>query len=128
MTVHMVRLYVEPPNGNAQQAVSNWVANYSQWEGDPVEHGLTETTTEPYGDGGTAYLAGDWRFLDEREDPTAVLADLHDRLESFQGGLWHRAGYHVCEHDEGEPSACGWEQTVEGGTVPADIPTFEVSG
>jgi len=44
MAVHMVRVFVEPPKGNAQNAIENWVANYSEWVGDTVEQSLTDRT------------------------------------------------------------------------------------
>jgi len=125
MTVHMVRVFVEPPKGNAESAVDNWVANYSEWTADPVEHRLRKTTTELDG-GGTTHLRGDWRFEDQGEDPTAILSDLSDRLGQFQGGLWHRLGYHVCDHDDSDRGGCSWDEVVESGNVPGDIPDFGV--
>jgi len=61
MAVHMVRVFSQPPRGNAENAVNNWVANYSEWTSDPVEHELTETAAEIDGTG-TQYVRGDWRF------------------------------------------------------------------
>lgn len=123
MAVHCVRVFVEPPKGDAEQAIQNWVSNYSEWTEDPVEHGLTEANTELDGSG-TQYLSGDWRFLDQGEDPTNILDDLSQRLQNIQGGLWHRLGYHVCTHDEQDPSSCSWEQSVESGSVPQGVPAF----
>lgn len=126
MAVHMVRVFVELPKGNAENAIQNWVDNYTEWTADPVEHSLTETTTELDG-GGTQYLRGDWRFIQNGETPTDMLRDLSDRLQSFQGGLWHRLGYHVCDHDEGGSAGCSWDQKQEFGTIPTDVPDFEVT-
>lgn len=125
MTVHMVRLFIEPPKGNAESAVDNWAQNHTEWADDPVEHSLTETETEIDGDG-TAYLRGDYRFIQE-ETPTSLLDRLESRLQSIQGGLWYRIGYHACTHDEDDPQPCSWDdsETRENGTVPSDIPTFE---
>jgi hypothetical protein len=97
MTVHMVRLLLEPPKGNAESAVDNWVQNHTEWDNDPVAHELIETTTDVGGEG-TTYARGDYRFLQEGT-ATALLDDLESRLQSFQGGLWYRIGYHVCPHD-----------------------------
>jgi len=128
MTVHMVRVFVEPPKGDAEQAINNWVENYTEWTDDSVEHSLTETDTKTDGSG-TVYLNGDWRFIQEGEDPTNILDDLSKRLQSFQGGLWHRLGYHVCYHGgEGKTGgACSWDEKQEFGTIPSDIPDFEVA-
>lgn len=124
MTTHMIRVYVEQPKGNAESAVQNWVENYTEWTADPVTHGFTEANTK-LDQSGTTYLRGDWRFIDQGEDPTAILDDLSGRLETFQGGLWHRLGYHACDHDEDTPTPCAWEQSVESGNVPSEIPTLD---
>lgn len=121
MSVHMVRVLCEPPKGKAENAIQNWVKNYQEWTADPVEHTFTETSTNPYGDGGTQYVRGDWRFIQNGEDPTNILTDLSDRLKSFQGGLWHKLGYHVCSHSEDNPSACSWDETIKYGTVPNGV-------
>lgn len=120
MTVHMVRVLCEPPKGEAENAIQNWVSNYNEWTADPAEHSLTETNTE-MDDLGAQYLRGDWRFLDQGEQPTNILQDLSERLQSFQGGLWHRLGYHVCGHDENGRDGCDWETTLEYGTIPGGV-------
>jgi len=122
MTVHMVRVMIEPPKGNAESAVDNWVQNYTEWAGDPVEHSLAETTAGIDGTG-TTYVRGDYRFIQE-EAVSTLLDDLEARLQSFQGGLWYRIGYHACDHNEDTPSPCAWDVTRENGPVPDDIPTF----
>lgn len=122
MAVHMIRVLCELPKGDADVAVQNWVDNYAEWTDDPVTHGLTETTASLDGSD-TVYLRGDWRFIDQGEDQTAMLNDLHERLDSMQGGLWHRLGYHVCTHDEGG-GPCAWDETVAAGQIPSDIPTI----
>jgi len=121
----MIRIFAEPPNGSAETAIDNWVANYTEWTADPVTHTLRETTTGIDGSG-TTYLRGDWRFVDQGEVPTDILADLSGRLQTFQGGLWHRLGYHVCTHDEDRSTPCSWDEKHEWGAVPSDIPDFEV--
>jgi hypothetical protein len=123
MAVHMVRVFAEPPKGEAESAVDNWVSNYAEWDGDPIDHTLTETTV---GIDGTQHVRGDWRFEDQGEDATNILRDLSERLQSFQGGLWHRLGYHVCSHDEDNGGPCSWGEMVEWGSVPSDIPDFKV--
>jgi len=125
MTVHMVRLYVEPPRGEADEAVNNWVENHTQWGDDPVSHELRETTTGLDGNG-TTYVRGDYRFI-QNETADELLDGLEDRLQSFQGGLWYRIGHHACDHDEDETTPCSWENTREWGDVPEDIPEFDTS-
>jgi hypothetical protein len=117
----MVRVIAEPPKGNAETAVANWVANYSEWTEGAVEHSLSETTGSIDGSG-TQYVRGDWRFIDQGEEPTNILRDLSERLQSLQGGLWHRLGYHACDHDEANGGPCSWDETLEWGSVPSDIP------
>lgn len=122
MTVHMVRLMIEPPKGEADSAVDNWVRNHNEWTGDPQEHSLTETNTELDGSG-TEYVRGDYRFIQE-EGADALLDDLEARLQDLQGGLWYRIGYHSCDHDESDRSGCSWGEVRENGSVPSDIPTL----
>lgn len=118
----MVRLFIEPPKGEAENAVDNWVQNHTEWAEDPVKHSLTETTAGVDGSG-TTYVRGDYRFI--QNGPAMTLLDrLEDRLQSFQGGLWYRIGYHACDHDEDNSSPCSWEATRENGDIPDDIPTF----
>jgi len=122
----MVRLLIEPPKGNAENAVNNWVQNHTEWTDDPVAHELVETNAG-VGGTGTAYLRGDYRFI-QNETATELLDDLESRLQSLQGGLWYRLGYHVCDHDEQQGTPCSWtdpnSETREHGTIPADIPTL----
>lgn len=122
MTVHMVRMYVEPPKGGADTAVDNWVSNHNEWTSNPVDHSLTETNAEIDGSG-TTYVRGDYQFIQE-ETVTSLLDDLENNLQSIQSGLWYRIGYHVCTHDESDGTGCSWENTRENGTVPSDIPDF----
>jgi hypothetical protein len=122
MTDHMCRLLIEPPKGEAETAVDNWVQNHTEWTDDPVEHAMTETTAGINGDG-TECVRGDYRFVQE-EPADELLTGLEERLQGFQGGLWYRIGYHACTHDESDPQPCEWEDVREGGDVPSDIPTF----
>lgn len=126
MAVHMIRVFCEPPKGEAETAVDNWVSNYSEWTADPVKHSLVETDASIDGTG-TTYVRGDWRFDDQGEAATDILNDLSNRLQSIEGGLWHRLGYHVCTHDEENPQPCSWDEKQEFGTIPSDIPDFEVN-
>jgi hypothetical protein len=120
MTTHMIRLWCEPPKGNAQNAVQNWVDNYSEWAGDATEHGMTERQVSPEDD--TRVVVGMWGFVNQGEDATDILTRLRDRLSGFQGGLWHRAVYHIYTHDEDNPEPCSWEYGTEYGDVPTGVP------
>jgi hypothetical protein len=120
----MIRLFLEPPKGNSESAIDNWVTNHNEWTDDPVSHSLTETNADIDGSG-TTYARGDYRFIQE-ETPTDLLDDLESRLQNVQGGLWYRVGYHQCEHDEENGTPCQWDDlhTCENGDIPTDIPTF----
>ena len=118
----MVRLYVEPPKGESEEAVNNWVENHNQWNDDPVSHELTETTGDLDGDG-TTYARGDYRFIQE-ETADELLDDLERRLQDFQDGLWYRLAYHACTNDEDNPQPCSWDDTRESGGVPEGIPSI----
>lgn len=125
MAVHMIRVHFEPPKGDAQNAVDNWVTNFTEWTGDPVAHSIGETNTQMDGSG-TTYVTGDYRF-EQDATATEILDDLSARLQKINGGLWHRLTYHVCDHDEDEPGGCSWDQKVEYGTIPSDIPDYTVN-
>lgn len=122
----MVRLFMEPPKGDAENAVDNWVTNHTEWTGDPVEHTLIETNADIDGTG-TTYICGDYRF-EQNETVTQLLDDLEQNLGNIQGGLWYRIGYHACDHDETAGSPCSWtdsdSEIRENGTIPSDIPTL----
>lgn len=121
MTKHMVRLYAEPPKGEVDTAINNWVSNFNEWTGAPEEHSLTEGNTELDGSG-TQHIRGSWYFHDDSDSKTALLDDVESKLQAVVS--WYRIGYHVCDHDASNPSRCSWDDTREYGTVPSDIPTF----
>ena len=111
MTVHMVRVHLEPPKRDVETAVNQWVANHPEWTADPVEHTLTTVET---GDG-TEHVLGNYRF-EQSTGQTALLDDLEARLSTLQ--VWYRIQYHICDYDEPEPDGCTWDETRESGTVP----------
>jgi hypothetical protein len=122
MAKHMIRLFFEPPVGDAESAIDNWVTNFTEWKSDPVEHTLTQRNTE-YDGSGTEYVAGSYRFY-QSDDKVALLDDFENRLQSIQGGLWYRIGYHICDHDEDDRGGCSWDDKRENGTIPSDIPNL----
>jgi hypothetical protein len=122
MTVHMVRLFLEPPRGNADSAVDNWVQNHNEWTEDPTDHSLSVIEVE----NGTNFVLGNYRFIQD-STVTDLLDDMESRLDSIQGGLWYRIGYHACDHDEDEPTPCSWDKLRENGNIPSSVPTLEVT-
>lgn len=116
-------MYLEPPRGEAETAVNEWVQNHPEWTDDPVAHVFREQATP----NGTSHVYGNY-FFEQSVGVTTLLDRLEDRLANVQGGLWYRIGYHVCDHDDQdrETSDCAWDpaRTREDGGVPADIPTF----
>jgi hypothetical protein len=125
----MVLLYVEPPKGNAESAIDNWVQNHNEWESDAKKHKLREGNTNPDGSG-TEYVVGEYRFYQD-EIATTLLDNLESNLSYIQGGLWSRIGYHICDHDDETDSSggCSWSsensEVREVGTVPSDIPEIK---
>lgn len=117
----MVRIYVEPPKGEAENAVNNWVQNHTEWTDEALSKALRETAAE-IDNSGTAYVTGDYLFVQDTP-ATDLLDNLESRLQAIQNGLWYRIGYHACDHD-GELTPCSWDgtQTRENGTIPSDIP------
>lgn len=119
MTVHFVRLYAEPPKGEAREAVENWVTNYSEWSGSADKHGLVSSPP----DREQVCLTGFWGFEEQGETPSGILQRLYDNLSTFQGGLWFRAFYHICDHDrDGDFGDCPIaDYAAEYGSVPDEI-------
>jgi hypothetical protein len=115
MTLHYVRVFSEPPKGNAQKAVSNWVANYAEWDQRIEDHGFTEVPEHDW-------LVGGWFFKNEGEEPTDIVTDLSDRLSKFQGGLGHRIIYYTSDHDADNPEECVPVEATESGDVPELVP------
>jgi hypothetical protein len=115
MTLHYVRVYVEPPKGNSQEAITNWVENYSEWQGRVDDHALTAVPEHDW-------LTGGWFLEDQGEEATGIVTDLSDKLSSFQGGLGHRIVYYISEHDADNPGECVPVEATESGDVPSAVP------
>lgn len=124
MTVHMIRLYSEPPK-NANHfdrmwtACENWVATYSEaLQTDRLE--LTHITETDEG-AASEHTTGVWRF-EMTADANTLLADLEADLQAEVN--WYRLKYHSCDHDESTQGGCSWDdtQTREFGTIPVGIP------
>lgn len=124
MTVHMVRLYSEPPKNENHftrmyQACEDWTTRYNetlQTQRLDLRH-ITASDDRPE----PAHTVGHWRFVMDT-DANTLLADLEADLQSEVS--WYRLKYHECSHDEAATGGCSWDdaQTREFGTVPAGIP------
>lgn len=123
MTVHMIRVWTEPPaNDNHLQrmrsAAEDWASSYDETL---TTERLTVSHSEPdENEGDTDHSTGCWRFA-WHEDATVLLDDLETDLQSEVD--WYRIKYHSCSHD-GETGDCAWDESMERnyGTVPAGIP------
>lgn len=124
MTVHMLRLYAEPPGQMPANALENAIAGMtnSPWtaDPDPASGNLTESNTEMDGSG-TRFVAGSYRYLIDSSEPHP-LNEMQANLESVVE--WYRIMYHVCDHDEDTGEGCSWntDSPYDSGPVPSDIP------
>ncbi|MFP4218810.1 MAG: hypothetical protein ACLFR6_08245 [Salinarchaeum sp.] len=124
MTAHRLRLVHSQSGADDFHAwLESWLTNMSPWDYPEVDNDLP-TLREPV-DGESYYqaeLAFDWS-----EDESIILDNLDDYAASYCD--WHRIGYHVCEHDESDPTPCSWDTDLgrKSGSVPDHIPTFDTS-
>jgi len=124
MTTHMFRVYAHNPDAytltEINSIVNGWIADHDRWSEDTVDHSLSVTNTSADGTG-IEYLHGDFRF-----NQTVPKADIEFAFEQkIQPALdWYRIGYHECEHDEESGSGCSWQDVLEYGPIPSDIPTI----
>jgi len=102
----------------ANQIVDQWLAEHTPWAGDPTPHEITLVDDTLMSDRPT-HFRGDVRF-EFNDDKSA----LFDQIETDLSGIapWYWIAYHECDHDEDGATPCAWEQVVENGTVPDDIP------
>lgn len=122
MTAHRIRLIHSTTGASAYHDwLDTWLTNMSPWDYPEVDNDLP--TLRETVDGDEYYqteLAFDWS-----EDRATIL----DQLDQYAASYckWHRIGYHECDHDEDDPQPCSWDEVVEHGDVPDDIPTFDTS-
>jgi len=123
MTVHMVRLQIEPPKEDIKTAVNNWVQNHPEWTDDPEAQSLGETDTGTLGDSGVRYIRGDFRFK-ETVDRAVLLDDLQTRLQPLPDNPWWRMRWHRCHRDEANPGDCEFDpdKTRQTDDVPTKVP------
>ena len=124
MTVHMIRIYTEPPNNDnhlqrMRSACDKWAATYPEAL-EAQRLGLTQITVEA-DDVAPEHTMGHWRF-EMSTGADTLLTDLETSLQSEVG--WYRLKYHECDHDEAEQQGCSWDESMtrEYGAVPAGIP------
>lgn len=124
MTTHMIRLFIsqdaddvliQPQTG----FIAVWLSNHEAWT--VGRHDGMPTLQEPL-DGSESYYAADWRFQ-WSESKELLTANLTGHVEPRSP--WHRLGYHECTHDETDGGPCSWDDSVEAGTVPSHVTTFE---
>jgi len=125
MSVHRVRLCYSVAGAESFHGwLGTWLTNMSPWDADEVTNGVpTETTTALASDAEwyQVELAFDWA-----EDKAIIV----DQLDGYLGSYcdWHRLGYHVCTHDEDNPSPCSWDTDSnlprESGAVPDRVPAL----
>lgn len=109
-----------------ETTIDDWVDSNATWEGDSVEHTLTERNTSMDGAGET-YYAIDVRFLlDNGKDN--LQQKFTDKLVNKVD--WYRVGYHECGHDDENGGPCSWDDTTEWTdkdvSIPTGVPTLEM--
>jgi len=124
MTVHMFRVYAHNPKAytltEINNAVDDWIADHNRWGEDTIDHSLSVGNTALDGSG-AEYLRGDFRF--NQTDPRADIEFTFE--QKIQPALdWYRIGYHECDHDEESDTGCSWQDVMEYGTIPSDIPSI----
>lgn len=127
MAVHMIRLATSIEGDYdldaLNVAMNDWVSEQSEWTADPDSHHITESI--PRGESTTAYFSGIYRFhLSDAKNN--LIQKCEDKLVNKVA--WYRLGYHVCTHDEENPTHCEWDEqrewTAKNVTIPDDVPTF----
>lgn len=123
MSVHQVRLFhSEAGAGGFHDWLETWLTNMTPRSADEVTN-EPPTLTTPI-DGGAPYYSGDLAFA-WSEDKNIIMDQLTGYLDAYCE--WWRLGYHVCSHDEENPTPCAWEDGDEGGAVPNHVRTLGVA-
>lgn len=96
--------------------IPQWLVTHSAWEkadNQPPEL-LFDSPEEEF-----QYYRANWRF--SWSAPKSVLLS---NLETYTGTYapWYSIGYHVCDHDEAEPDGCVWDDVLESGPIPSELP------
>lgn len=126
MTVHMFRIVAEKPSDvdetQANQLVDQWLQTHTPWAEDPTPHRI-DLVDDPLSNA-PVHFSGDVRF--ERD---IDMVTIREQITTDIAGIasWHRIAYHKCTHDEDSASPCSWDDVTEDGTVPSDVPDFEVT-
>lgn len=121
MPIHRTRLFYSTAGGGSFHGwLGTWLANMSPWEAPDVTNSVPNGPLSTV-DSNTDYYAIELAF-DWSEDKSHILDNLDQFLDAYCD--WHRIGYHVCTHDETDPTPCTWEETRESGSVPAYVPSL----
>lgn len=122
MALHRVRLYYSTADAAAYHDwLSSFLTNLQPWESDEVTNSVSDAPASPIDENDEDYyrveLAFDWS-----EDKAHILDNLSLYADSYCD--WYRLGYHVCTHDEDDPTPCEFEELRENGAVPDHIPSL----
>lgn len=105
--------------GTIRPAFRDWVTSHNE-RLETQSADLTAGNTELDGTGAD-YFHGSWRFA-WTDDPVQAKDGIAAYLSN--NFTWWRIRYHACDHDEAERGGCSWDNSWEGGTVPAGVPTI----
>lgn len=121
MTVHMIRIVCEKPDGiSVEQIRSNvrhWVDQHETVLLDE-ERGITYYQSPPGVDDVQERLEADFRFS-LNETKSALLDQVETRLQKWVN--WYILGYHGCPHDEADPRECEWGEVRPWGSPPSGV-------
>jgi len=125
MSIHRVRLFHSTAGASGfHNWLSVWLTNMTPWEADEVTNEVPVTWNAGVGNEGTeafhAELAFEWT-----QDRDIILDNLNQQMAAWCD--WNRLFWHECSHDESQPQPCEWNEKRENGTVPADIPDWDVT-
>lgn len=118
MTVHMVRIRSEFPDGVTVEEIQQEVDYYLNNNHPTLrEQEMSIREYVPPEDGaGVRHLIGDFRFtLENTKDE--LLREAESRLQRVVS--WYVLQYHGCPHDE--TGECSWDAEVTWGPVPSGV-------
>jgi hypothetical protein len=122
MSVHRVRIWHSQAGAASFHGwLDVWLTNMTPWASDEVTNTLP-ALVEPID--GDAHYRGELAFA-WTEDKAIIMDQLVGYLSAYCD--WHQIAYHVCTHDEADPTPCAWDDVNRDGTLPDAVPTIEVS-
>jgi len=121
MAVHAIQIRAEKSVSleKARQVVSNWISNHDEVLKTQSSQLSVNNTDERNPESGTDYFQGLWRFS-SAEDKKQILDEIEEDLSSAVS--WYLIDYHLCDHDEENPSGCpNWSPERTGGSIPEGV-------